>query len=451
MMSPRSIAQFLTADMPLFDLIVFDEASQIEVPEAVGAISWGRRCIVVGDPKQMPPTRFFASAEVEEDEDADEPTGNVPDLESILDEVIAARVPVRRLTGHYRSKHESLIEFSNRTYYDGDLITYPSVHAAHRAVRLTHLPDGRFDGGEGRSRTNEVEAKAVVAEVIRRLSDPKTREQSIGVVTCNAPQRDLIEDLLDAELDNNPGLSSSFDQDEAAPETGATDAPQTREKVFVKNLETVQGDERDVILMSVGYGPRVSNGAFLMSFGPLNKVGGQRRLNVAITRARQEVIVYASFRPEELKTTAASPAGVRDLQEFLRFADGQQAQLSLGLPSPGHRANDDFETALAKALEGRGWQVTRNVGASKYPIDLAVVDPNFEDGRFLAGIECDGSVYQSIPTVRDRERIRPSVFERLGWRMIRVWSKEFFLDDTALEGLDKQLTQLKEASLARQN
>lgn len=432
MMSPLSVAQYLPADTQPFDLVVFDEASQITVPDAIGAIARGRRCIVVGDPKQMPPTRFFERGADDSDDE------EVQDLESILDEALAARVPHHRLTGHYRSRHESLICFSNHAYYNGALVTYPSVETADTAVTLRRV-NGVY--AKGKARTNEIEAKAVVEEVVRRLRDPKTRQLSIGVVTLNAEQQRLIEDLLDQERRADPELEPFF---ASTVEDGGA---RVAEPVFVKNLETVQGDQRDVILLSVGYGPTEPGARTMsMNFGPLNRQGGERRLNVAITRATTEVIVFASFDAGMIDLTRTSSQAVRDLKYYLDFAERGPVALGEAIRAVGtSRYDSDFELALAEELRNRGWEVRTQIGVSKFRIDLGIVHPD-APGRFLAGIECDGATYHSSPTARDRDRVRHIILEQLGWRLFRVWSTDFFLDrEAAVDRLDAALRTALEA------
>ena len=431
MMSPLSVAQFLPADTQAFDLVVFDEASQITVPDAIGAIARGKRCIIVGDPKQMPPTRFFErGAEDDENEEA-------RDLESILDEALAARVPHHRLTGHYRSRHESLIQFSNHTYYDGSLITFPSADTRDSAVSFQKV-EGVY--AKGKTRTNPIEAQAVVKELVRRLTNPKLSRLTVGIVTLNSEQQRLINDLIDQERRSNTDLEPYFDD--------ARDNP-----VFVKNLETVQGDERDVILLSVGYGPSEPGARTMsMNFGPLNRQGGERRLNVAITRATTEVVIFASFEPEMVDLTRTSAEAVADLKHYIEYAQrgpvalGEQAQAGFR-----NQYDSDFECAVADRLRKRGWLVRTQVGVSKFRIDLGIVHPD-APGRFLAGIECDGATYHSSPTARDRDRVRHIVLEQLGWRLLRLWSTEYFIDpDTAIDGLDRELNKLLDEDRASLN
>jgi very-short-patch-repair endonuclease len=425
LMSPLSVGQFLPADQQPFDLVIFDEASQITVPDAIGAIARGKNCIIVGDPKQMPPTRFFEKgAEDDENEEA-------RDLESILDEALAARVPHHRLTGHYRSRHESLICFSNHAYYQGALVTYPTADTRDTAISF-HRVDGVY--AKGRTRTNEIEAKAVVAEIVRRLRDPGLSALSIGVVTFNSEQQRLIEDLLDHERRADPDLERFF-------------GPDRQEPVFVKNLETVQGDQRDVILLSVGYGPTEPGAQTMsMNFGPLNRQGGERRLNVAITRATTEALVFASFDASMIDLTRTSAQGVQDLKHYIDFAARGPVALGEAIRSFGGTSgyDSDFEEAVAEGLRRHGWTIRTQVGVSKFRIDLGVVHPD-TPGRFLAGVECDGATYHSSPSARDRDRIRQIILERLGWRLLRVWSTDFFLDpEASIENLHTRLTVLLE-------
>ena len=411
MMSPLSVAQFLPPDQQLFDLVVFDEASQITVPDAIGAIARGRRSIIVGDPKQMPPTSFFErGAEDEANEEAQ-------DLESILDEALAARMPHYRLTGHYRSRHESLICFSNHAYYGGELVTYPSPSTAASAVTLPpgrwHLrarqgPDQRDRGEGGRRRGGAAPAPSRALRRSRSASSPSTPSSSGWSL-----------DLLDQARRADPDLERFFG--DGVPEP-----------VFVKNLETVQGDQRDVILLSVGYGPTEPGARTMpMNFGPLNRKGGERRLNVAITRATTEVVVFASFDAAMIDLTRTSSEAVRDLKTYLDFAERGPVALGGAIRSESHHAYaNDFEQAVADGLRRRGWTVHTQIGVSKFSIDLGIVHPD-APGRYLAGVECDGATYHAMATARDRDRVRQIVLENLGWTILRVWSTDYFIDPEA--------------------
>ena len=423
MMSPLSVAQYLAPDQALFDVVIFDEASQITVWDAVGCLARARQAIVVGDPKQMPPTNFFARAD-------DDPDGDIDmegDLESILDEMLGASIPDRTLSLHYRSRKESLIAFSNSRYYDNQLVTFPAPVFPDNGVQLKR-PDGFYS--RGKARHNQGEAKAIVAEVLRRLrhKDPSVREQSIGVVTFNTEQQTLIEDLLDEARSSHPDIEWAF-----APDTGI-------EPVFVKNLETVQGDERDVIMFSVTYGPDQSNHV-TMNFGPLNRDGGERRLNVAISRSRTEMVVFSTLRPDRIDLSRTQALAVADLKHFLEFAERGPAALGAAVHGSIGDFESPFETAVARALRDKGWKVHPQVGVSAYRIDLGIVHPD-APGAYLAGVECDGAMYHSSAFARERDKIRQAVLEGLGWTMFRVWSTDWWTHRAkALETLHDSLTE----------
>lgn len=405
LMSPLSVAQFLDASLPPFDLVVFDEASQIPVWDAIGAIARGNAVIVVGDSKQLPPTTFFQSLEGEDD-GGGEP-GVVEDVESILKECNAAGVPSIRLAWHYRSRHESLIAFSNHHYYQSELHTFPSPEdrSGRLGVTFRHVTGSTYD--RGGTRTNRAEAEAVVGEVVALLTDPE-RTGSVGVVTFNLAQQTLIEDLLDASRRQRPELEPFFSSD-------------AEEPVFVKNLESVQGDERDTIVFSVGYGPDGA-GRVSMNFGPLNADGGERRLNVAVTRAKQRLIVFSSIMADQIDLRRTSAVGVRHFKAFLDFAArGAEALAVIGSDAGVAAEEDGLVRAVRTALEERGHAVDSRVGYGGYRIDLAVRDPE-RPGRYLLGIECDGASYRGASTARDRDRIRQSVLGGLGWRLARVWA-----------------------------
>lgn len=421
MMSPLSIAQYLPADSKPFDVVIFDEASQIPVWDAIGAIARGLQVIVVGDPKQLPPTAFF-----DRSDDGYDDSSDLEDLESILDECLAANIPHKRLAWHYRSRHESLIAFSNERYYEGRLVTFPSAVTDDRAVRYVHVPGGVYERGSGR--VNREEARAVVQNVIERLISPAfAREgQSIGIVTFNTEQQRLIENLLDQERRARSDIEQFF---------GAT----SHEPIFVKNLESVQGDERDVILFSVGYGADAS-GRVSQNFGPLNKDGGARRLNVAITRARSELVVFATLKPDQIDLSRTKSVGVRDFKHFLEYAERGPRALAQAAAPLDRDTESPFEDAVQKALEDRGWTLHPQVGVAGFRVDFGVVHPE-APGRYLAGIECDGASYHRSATARDRDLLRERVLRNLGWRIHRVWSTDWWVDaDRATATLNAMLT-----------
>lgn len=412
LMSPLSVAQYLEPNHAAFDVVIFDEASQIPVWDAVGAIARGQQLIVVGDPKQLPPTNFFNSSA--EDEDSLAPD-EFKDLESILDELMSNQVRQKRLQWHYRSRHESLITFSNRQYYDNELLTFPSAETANGGVKFRHLPDAKYD--KGKSRTNRREAEALVAELVGRLRQAYGPGRSYGVVTFSLAQQQLVENLLDEERRKYPEIEIHFGED----------CPVEGEPVFVKNLENVQGDERDVIFFSICYGPD-ETGRVAMNFGPLNRDGGERRLNVAITRAKHEIQVFSGLRADQIELIRTRARGVRDLKYFLDYAErGPAALASAAMAGSNDEADSEFEKMVADKLKEAGYDAHHQVGCSGYRIDLGIVDPK-NPGRYLLGVECDGATYHRAATARDRDKLRQAVLEGLGWKLYRIWSTDWWHD-----------------------
>ncbi len=426
LMSPLSVAQFIGSDFPKFDMVVFDEASQMPTYDAIGAIARGNQLIVVGDSRQLPPTSFFERQKGDEDYSEDD----LPEeLESILEEAEVAGIKPLRLNWHYRSRHESLIAFSNRQYYENRLHTFPSALAEHPqfGVRWCEVPDGVYD--HGKSRTNRKEAEAVVTEIIRRLRNPQEQSNSLGVVTFSKSQQSLVEDLLDTARGEYPEIEPYFTT--------------VNEPVFVKNLETVQGDERDVILFSICYGPDAA-GVVRMNFGPLNNKGGERRLNVAITRARKQLLVFSRLRPEQMDLSRTQATGVHHLRTFLDYARRGQVALVEEVSRTSGEVESFFEQSVMDELTQRGWRVDAQVGCSGYRIDLAVINPDYP-GRYLLGVECDGANYHSAKSARDRDRLRQVVLEGLGWQLHRVWSTDWWFQRP------KEIAKLEEAlKLAKQ-
>jgi hypothetical protein len=432
LMSPLSIAQYLPAEQPPFDVVVFDEASQIATWDAIGAIARGKQTIIVGDPKQLPPTNFFGRAD--NDEDNEEIEDFDKDLESILDESRAAGLPTVQLNWHYRSRHESLIAFSNRSYYGNQLVTFPAAESDDRGVSLTVVEGGLYD--RGNTRTNRLEAEAIVADAVTRMKRcllrPESERLTYGVVTFNSQQQSLIQDLFDEALRNAPELEWFF-------------ADERIEPTAVKNLESVQGDERDVMYFSITFG-RDASGKFPVDFGALNRDGGERRLNVAVTRARRSLLVYASFLPDQLRAERSSARGVHDLKAFLDYAhQGPEPKARQGGPAAGE-PESPLEPAVAESLASRGWKVDLHVGVSGFRVDLGIVHPD-RPGMYLAGIECDGATYHRLAAARDRDKTRQQVLANLGWQILRVWAPDWWHDpDTAIADLHSRLTALLDAA-----
>lgn len=417
LMSPISVAQYIDPKFPKFDLVIFDEASQMPTCEAVGSIARGENVIVVGDPKQLPPTSFFMTNHF------DEENSDKEDLESVLDDCLALMMPSRHLLWHYRSRHESLIAYSNSAFYENKLLTFPSPDDLVSNVTMV-MCEGYYDRSS--TKQNKNEAKAVVDEIVRRLRDQELRKQSIGVVTFSIVQQHLIDDMLTDALASDPELEALADS--------------MYEPIFIKNLENVQGDERDVILFSVGYGPD-KNGKVSMNFGPINKDGGWRRLNVAITRSRKQMIVFSTIRPEQIDLSRTASEGVAGLKGFLEFAS--RGKSALNIPAPvASTENDKFVELIAKEIEALGYKTKCNIGTSEYRIDIGVVNPDNE-GTYILGIMCDSKKHVVSSTARDRHISQPGVLRGLGWNIMHIYSLDW-LDDKS-KVLNKVLEAIKNA------
>ncbi len=398
LMSPMSVAQYLDLTQDKFDLVIFDEASQMPTSDAVGAIARGKALVVVGDPKQMPPTSFFNSTSTNDEE------AEIDDMESILEDCRTLEIPSLQLNWHYRSRHESLIAFSNNEYYGGSLITFPS--ADDKSTRVKFVPvEGVYDKGGRRS--NETEAKAIVDKIVSLLKAEDHSSRSIGVIAFSVVQQNLIEDILQERLDGNSSLREAADS--------------IYEPIFVKNLENVQGDERDIILFSIGYGPD-KDGKVSMNFGPLNNSGGERRLNVAVSRARQEMIVFSSLKSSQIDLRRSKAKGVEGLKHFLEYAE--QQILIQSESSTRERPDMIISQQIAKALRDRGYQATVNVGRSSFKIDVAISSKEDKD-VYVLGLLLDGYGYYNTQTTRDREIVQPSVLEGLNWQIMRIWSVDW--------------------------
>ncbi len=403
LMSPISVSQFLDSEAMKFDLVLFDEASQIVPEDAICSIFRGRTIVVAGDNKQLPPTSFFQKSLID-DVDWDEMTDDdIEVFDSILDECLGIGLPVKTLRWHYRSRHEDLIAFSNNYFYDGTLVTFPSAEANHHAlgVKLAYVPDGIYDRGGKRNNIKEAEAVAdLVFEHFKQY--PK---KTLGVVTFSIAQMETVEDAIDRRLNENPEFEQFFREDRL-------------EGFFVKNLENVQGDERDVIMFSVGYG-KDTTGQMAMNFGPLNKPGGERRLNVAVTRAREKTIMVTSIKASDIDLNATKAAGVAILHHYLDYAEKGPETLELKESKAGYVSL--LEEDVAQEIRAMDYKVDTQVGCSDYRIDMGVIDPA-NPGRYLIGVECDGPTYLSSTSARDRDRLREQVLNQLGWKIHRVWA-----------------------------
>lgn len=407
MMSPFSIASFLPPDTLTFDLIIFDEASQVRPVEALGAILRGKQTIVVGDSQQLPPTSFFdklGETLTEDDQTESSPTA---EIESILGLMRAQGAAQQMLRWHYRSRHESLITLSNAEFYNNQLIVFPSPDAAKKEVGLHfhHLPHTTYD--RGKSRTNPQEAQTVAQAVIDHAQN--SPHLTLGVASFSVAQTQAIQDELEHLRHQNPHLEPFF-------------AAHPAEPFFVKNLENVQGDERDVIFISVGYG-RTADGYLTMNFGPLNQTGGERRLNVLITRARRRCELFSNLTADDIDLNKTTARGLIALKRYLKYAQTG----SLDLPAAPHRTADAlFDAEVAHALHQHRYTVEHQVGSIGFYLDLAITDPH-QPGRYLLGIECDGATYHTARSARDRDRLRQQLLEGLGWKIHRIWATDWFL------------------------
>ncbi len=408
LMSPISCAQYIDPAFPKFDLVVFDEASQLPTSEAVGAIARGENVVVVGDPRQLPPTSFFSVNHTDEDNIENE------DLESVLDDCLALTMPSKHLLWHYRSRHESLIAFSNARFYENKLLTFPSPDDLQSKVTWVNV-EGFYD--RSKTKVNRAEAEAVVSEICRRLRDDTLCRDSIGVVTFSIVQQNLIDDLLSEAFIADPSLEAR--------------ANDMYEPIIIKNLENVQGDERDVILFSIGYGPD-KEGKVSMNFGPINRDGGWRRLNVAVSRARKEMKVFSTLRPEQIDLSRSSADGVAELKAFLEYAAKGKQALAVNANSV-KMSSDSFAAAVAEELNLRGHRTDLNVGCSGYRVDAAIVNPDAPD-RYLLGIVCGGKALLSESSARDRYIGQPSVLRGLGWKLVSVSVLDWLSDRESVIG-----------------
>ena len=429
MMSPLSVSIYLEANAYEFDMVIFDEASQVHTEDAIGAIMRGKQIIIVGDTKQLPPTNFFRSSLGDDDDFDDEKEVEYNDTgiyESILDEAITV-LPERTLRWHYRSRHEHLIAFSNIKIYNNSLITFPSLidKAPDNGVEYVYVPDGIYD--RSGKRNNKNEAERVVDLIFEHFN--KYPKRSLGVVAFSKAQQDLIEDMCHYRRKKNPIFEKFF-------------VEEGEEPFFIKNLENVQGDERDTIIFSIGYA-RDENGRMYMNLGPLSKEGGHRRLNVAITRAKYNIKLVGSILPTDIDIDKVSAEGVKLLRAYIEFAqlginvlkNEFETSTSVSFDSP-------FEEAVYDFLISKGYNVVTQVGCSGFRIDMAVKHPVLS-GKFVIGIECDGAMYHSARTARERDRLRQDILENMGWTIYRIWSTDWVKDQKTEE--DKLISAIENA------
>ncbi|MCQ2972401.1 MAG: DUF3320 domain-containing protein, partial [archaeon] len=429
MMSPLSVAQYLdpTNEKLQFDVVIFDEASQVKPEDALGAFMRGKTAVVMGDTQQLPPTSFFEQLAADESE---EEVATALDMESIL-HLCKLSFPVKMLKWHYRSRHESLISVSNTQFYDDELLVYPSPSHSdpELGLKFFYNPDTYYERGSGSK--NPLEAKVVVKEIFNHF-DKYGDTKSLGVGTFSVAQKNAILEELEVQRKARPELEPLF-------------AESREERFFVKNLETIQGDERDVILISVGYGYD-QEGKMSLNFGPLNQDGGERRLNVLITRAREKCVVFSNFKAHDMHMTANPPFGVKALSEFLEYAEN----LTLGTYVRDETPQSPFEDAIAAFLEENGYEVDKQIGCAGFRVDLAIKDPE-NPGKYFLGITTDGKMYASSKVARDRDRLREQVLTGLGWRLYHLWSTDWYRNrDLAKNKLLTNIAKFLEESRAEE-
>ncbi len=416
LMSPLSIATYLPCNEfnSFFDVVIFDEASQVTPEDAIGAITRGKQVIMVGDEKQMPPTSFFRTMR-DNDEEEDEEYYH---YESILEEFLGAGIPETMLKWHYRSRRENLITFSNYHYYDSQLVTFPDPYREGKgrnepSLRFIYV-DGIYD--KGGKRVNHKEAEIVVDHMIAHLKSCKEKGEyySLGVIAFNLPQTELIQDLFDTRLEEEGELQEYY----------FSLMEENEEEIIIKSLENMQGDERDFIFLSVGYGPD-RDGKMSLNFGPINRKGGERRLNVAITRARYHNRIFASFDPLGIDDSSSSSKGLKQLITYMKFA--KTGNMSMLKPEGFmiEIQKSKFVSNMASRLQKMGYEVETYVGNAAYRVHIAIVNKKQPD-KYIVGIECDDPSYLNSRFPRDRDKIRPSFLESLGWNMYHLWSTDWF-------------------------
>lgn len=441
MMSPLSVAYFLEADSYKFDMVIFDEASQVFPQDAIGAILRANQVIIAGDTKQLPPTNFFSSSTSNSSDSYDNDEEDEEVYDSILEET-ASILPNRTLRWHYRSRHEHLIAFSNQEIYKNELVTFPSSNegGTDTGVEFVFVEDGYY---EPRPKNyNIAEAKKCV-ELVKAHIDYHP-ERSLGIIAFNEKQQQAILLELARFREKNPSYEAFFTEDK-------------EDEFFVKNLENVQGDERDTIIFSIAFAKtkvqKSENRPMSMNFGPLNRQGGERRLNVAITRAKINIKLVSSILPSDIDLSRTEAEGVKMLRSYIEFAMNGDASLA-----SAHRSaqTDEFVNTITRFIREHGFIVQQYVGCSGYKIDIAIRHPSEIVSQFVAGIECDGLSYVSARTARDRDRLRSSVLKNMGWNLYRIWSAEWYKNpmvegqnlisfiNNAIHSYDKQIKELEE-------
>ena len=426
LMSPLSAAQYLDVNSKKFDIVIFDEASQIPTSEAIGPIARGNSLIVAGDPKQMPPSEYFQVTGSIEDESLDGKDTLISDAESLLDDCLSIDMPRIRLAFHYRSKHESLICFSNHNFYGGDLFTFPSTDNLTSHISFIHVDSVDKKKGSDIS-TNEIQT--ILSVLKQLLDDEKTKNKSIGIIVFNSNQQEKLEDEIDTFLNSKQEyLSLTHWNEEVSPK-----------RLFVKNLENVQGDERDIIIMSIGF-LKSSDGKALIN-GPLALAKGERRLNVAASRSIEQMIVVSTIYASDIDETNKKNQGARHLKDFLRFAmDSSSYAIDLSNDSP----NKDLAYFIADRLSNYGYECDISIGSSEFKVDLAVRKKDKKE--YLLGILLDEKPLNGNVSCRDRFFVEPLILKSLKWKIVRVYTVSFLRYESQIiseivemiENLDKE-------------
>ena len=439
MMSPLAIANFLPIEEynNFFDVVIFDEASQVTPEDAIGAILRGKSLIVVGDSQQLPPTNFFTASSISgtDFDDLDDLDSNLQTMESLLDECTGIGFREKMLKFHYRSRKEGLIAFSNQQYYNGRLFTFPDISNEDQGDQkisietqtsdeeklenysnindLTAIYFRYIKDGVKVKAKNVIEADFVAQAIINHYKSNQKygTNYSLGIVAFSVAQQETIRSALEKLIRKEPSIESIMNKDE-------------EEGLFIKNLESVQGDERDFIFFSVGYA-KDPKGKLSLNFGPLNRSGGYRRLNVAITRARFHIKIFASFLPSEINLERVKARGLRDLIGYMRYARSNNLVKAKTVSKKKFFEFDSFESSVKSSLEKEGFTVKTLIGHSNFRIDLAIIDPK-KPSRFILGLECDGGSYKAAQNTRDRDRIRNEVLDGLGWEIYHIWAPDWY-------------------------
>lgn len=421
MMSPLTVSQYIDPENLHFDVLIFDEASQIMPEDAVTCLIRADQVIVMGDTQQLPPTTFFMS---QEDEDVEE---EIEDLESFLSEA-SVKFISKSLDWHYRSRNENLIAFSNFSFYENRLVTFPNPDTQDKSGLEFRYVNGIYD--RGKSRKNMIEAKEIVT--LYRSITKEYPEKSIGIISFSMQQEKAIREAF---------ISENIDFDEII---------DTKiEETFIKNLETVQGDERDIIILSIGYG-KDSTGMLSYNFGPINKEGGYKRLNVAITRSRYKTIIVSSIQPEELDNDQIHSEGLQHLKNYIDYAKNKNIEKFLATKE-AITFDSPFEESVYETLKQKGYLVSNQVGCSGYRIDLAIKHPEKPE-KYILGIECDGAQYHSSKYARDRDKVRQEILKGLGWNLHRIWSDDWVNNrENELNKIDDKLNELINSNKKEQN